>query len=106
MVQIKQSKSATKPTKRTRSKKPGTPVAPTTPPTTPPPTPTLTKRDRLQARLEEAGGASLAQLVTAFGWQPHTVRAAISGLRKAGLEVQRETVDDASVYRIVASKAA
>jgi len=59
MAQTKQVKPATKPTKRTRSK-PGAPVTPALPP--------MTKRDRLQARLEEAGGASLAQLAKAFGW--------------------------------------
>ncbi len=66
----------------------------------------MTKRDRLRARLEQTDGASLVELATEFGWQPHTVRAAISGLRKAGLEVQRETVDTSSVYRILAAKAA
>ncbi|MGB3277987.1 MAG: hypothetical protein WBA92_02220 [Pseudorhodobacter sp.] len=30
----------------------------------------LTKRDRLRARLEEADGASLAQLGQEFGWRP------------------------------------
>ena len=29
-------------------------------------------------------GASIAQLGTATGWQPHTVRAVLSGLRKRG----------------------
>lgn len=66
----------------------------------------MTKRDRLQARLEQVDGASLTQLETEFNWLPHTVRAAISGLRKAGLHVQRETVDTCSVYRIVTSKVA
>ena len=66
-----------------------------------PPKRPVTKRDRLQARLTQADGASLPQLEKEFGWQPHTVRAAISGLRKAGLEVQREVVDTCSVYRIV-----
>jgi DNA-binding transcriptional regulator PaaX len=41
-----------------------------------------------------------------FGWQPHTVRAAISGLRKAGLKVEREAGDTSPVYRIATSKAA
>jgi len=73
---------------------------------TSPAEPPMTKRDRLQARLEEAAGTSLKQLAQEFGWQPHTVRAAISGLRKAGLKVERETGDTSPVYRIVTSKAA
>ena len=66
----------------------------------------MTKRDRLQARLEQVDGVSLTQLEQEVGWQPHTVRAAISGLRKAGLAVQRETVGASSVYLIVTSKVA
>lgn len=66
---------------------------------------TASKRDQLLARLESRGGARLKDLETALGWQPHTVRAAISGLRKAGHDVQREADDDGAVYRIVAPKA-
>ncbi len=66
--------------------------------------PARSKKARLQARLEAPGGASLEQLVTEFGWQPHTVRAAISGLRKAGLDVRREAGGVDSVYRIVAAE--
>ena len=64
--------------------------------------PTKSKKARLKERLQAPEGASLDQLVTEFGWKPHTVRAAISGLRKAGLDVQRETGEMAPVYRIVA----
>jgi hypothetical protein len=66
---------------------------------------TASKRDQLRARLEGKGGARLKDLEAALGWQPHTVRAAISGLRKAGHDVQREAGDDGAVYRIVAPKA-
>lgn len=62
------------------------------------------KRDRLRQRLERKGGASLKDLQNTFGWQPHTIRAAISGLRKAGHDVQREVGGDGPVYRIVAAK--
>ncbi len=44
-------------------------------------------------------GASLEALQQSHGWQPHTVRSAISGLRKAGLEVLRETGTDGTTYR-------
>ncbi len=62
------------------------------------------KKERLRERLKAPEGASLGQLMTEFGWQPHTVRAAISGLRKAGLDVRREAGEVDSVYRIVAAE--
>lgn len=34
-------------------------------------------------------GVTLSALGTATGWQPHSVRAALSGLRKAGLTIDR-----------------
>ncbi|MFZ1725298.1 MAG: DUF3489 domain-containing protein [Albidovulum sp.] len=34
-------------------------------------------------------GADLATLQSATGWQPHSVRAALSTLRKAGYRVER-----------------
>ena len=97
MVQLDKTKPAPKPAKRP-SRKVSAAVNPVKPP--------MTKRDRLRERLEQADGVSLAQLAKEFGWQPHTVRAAISGLRKRGLDVQRGAGDASSVYRIVASKAA
>lgn len=67
--------------------------------------PVASKRDQLCARLESKSGARLKDLETALGWQPHTVRAEISGLRKAGHDVQQEAGSDGAVYRIVAPKA-
>ncbi len=97
MAQSKQANPAIKPTRRPSNKPSKVPAHAKLP---------LTKRDRLRARLEQVGGASMTQLAQEFGWQPHTVRAAISGLRRAGLEVQRETGDASSVYSIVVSRAA
>lgn len=97
MAQIERTKPATKSTKRLSAKL-TTGVTPAKP--------LKTKRERLQARLEQPDGASLEQLEQEFGWLPHTVRAAISGLRKAGLEVQREAWDSSSVYRIMPKQAA
>jgi len=34
--------------------------------------------------LSRSGGASLADLIAATGWLPHTTRAALTGLRKRG----------------------
>lgn len=67
--------------------------------------PGVSKRDKLRARLEGKSGASLKDLEATFGWQPHTVRAAISGLRKAGHLVEREAGSDGTLYRIISPKA-
>ena len=43
----------------------------------------------------------IAEIGQRLGWFPHTVRAAITGLRKAGREVTRsKDADDRSVYRL------
>src|SRR5262249_11257404 len=64
--------------------------------------PASTKRAKLIAMLERPQGASVAELGQRLGWLPHTVRAAITGLRKAGRAVTRsKDADDRSVYRLV-----
>ena len=63
--------------------------------------PASTKRAKLIAMLERPDGASVAEIGQRLGWLPHTVRAAITGLRKAGREVTRSNdADDRSVYRL------
>ena len=57
-----------------------------------------TKAARLVALLEAPGGASLAEMGAALGWQAHTIRAAMSGLRKAGRPVERQSRGDETVY--------
>jgi predicted ArsR family transcriptional regulator len=44
--------------------------------------PASTKRAKLIAMLERPEGASVAEIDQRLGWLPHTVRAAITGLRK------------------------
>jgi hypothetical protein len=69
--------------------------------------PARTKRAKLIAMLERAEGASVAEIGHGLGWLPHTVRAAMTGLRKAGREVMRsKDASDRSVYRLVALKTA
>jgi hypothetical protein len=59
-----------------------------------------TKRAMLIAMLERAEGASVAEMGQRLGWLPHTVRAAITGLRHAGREVTRgKDQSGQSVYR-------
>lgn len=61
-----------------------------------------TKRDQLIALLSRKGGQQMAQLVVALGWLPHTVRAALTGLRKSGLVVERVVGGDGRArYRVV-----
>ena len=57
--------------------------------------------------LSTKGGATLDALVEATGWLPHTTRAALTGLRKRGIAIERAREDgEASVYCIVGSAAA
>ena len=61
----------------------------------------LTRQEQLNKLLTRKSGATIAQIQNAFGWQPHTARAAISGQRKAGSIIERRDTDKGSVYRIV-----
>lgn len=45
-------------------------------------------------------GASIDDLTTATGWQPHTVRAALSRLRQRGIDAKLTTVDERKAYRV------
>ena len=63
--------------------------------------PASTKRAKLIAMLERPEGASVAEIGQRFGWLPHTVRAAITGLRQAGRAVTRsKDAEGRSVYRL------
>jgi hypothetical protein len=69
--------------------------------------PASTKRAQLISLLERPEGASVAEIGQRLGWLPHTVRAAITGLRNAGREVTRsKDADDRSVYRLAPVKPA
>jgi Protein of unknown function (DUF3489) len=52
-------------------------------------------------------GASIEELIAATGWQAHSTRAALTGLRQRGygIERQRGGKGEASIYRIVDSPA-
>ena len=51
--------------------------------------PRRTKADTILDLLQRPTGASIAELTKATGWQPHSVRAALTGLRKKGRGVVR-----------------
>ena len=61
------------------------------------------KQAQLIDMLKQPGGASIDEIVTAFGWQPHTVRGAIAGAlkKKLGLNVVSEKSEGRGrTYRI------
>ncbi len=65
-----------------------------------------TKQGLLINLLSRPDGASLAEAVEAMGWQPHSVRGAISGAikKRLGLDVTSEPIEGRGrVYRIVAA---
>jgi len=69
--------------------------------------PASTKRAMLIGMLERPEGASVAEIGQRLGWLPHTVRAAITGLRQAGREVTRsKNGKGQSVYRLAPVKPA
>lgn len=51
--------------------------------------PRETKAAILRRLLARMAGTNLAALQSATGWQPHSVRAGLSGLRKAGYTIER-----------------
>ena len=46
-----------------------------------------TRKAQLIALLSRKGGVRISAISERLGWQPHTVRAAISGLRKQGFDI-------------------
>jgi hypothetical protein len=54
-----------------------------------------TKQAQLVAMLKRAEGATLAEIVQASGWQPHTVRGALAGAlkKRLGLKIISEKVE-------------
>src|SRR6266851_1338172 len=62
------------------------------------------KKAAIISLLQRPDGAALGDLTAATGWQVHSVRAALAGLRKEGKELAREK-DAAGVthYRLAAN---
>jgi len=52
--------------------------------------PTKTKAATVEKLLARAKGATLAEMMDATGWQPHSTRAFLTGLRKRGSDLVRE----------------
>lgn len=59
-----------------------------------------TKIGKVIALLERDEGATLDEMTEATGWQKHTTRAALTGLRKKGREITRDKRGEVTCYRI------
>lgn len=56
-------------------------------------------------RLAAENGATIDELAEATGWQSHTLRAAISRLRRRGFQIEHATrTDGGKAYRLVSSE--
>ena len=62
------------------------------------------KKAQLIQMLSRKAGADVTAISEKLGWLPHTTRAALTGLRKAGYEISAEKPDNGklSCYRITA----
>lgn len=59
------------------------------------------KTDRVLGLLRHPEGASIAALQEITGWQPHSIRASLTGLRKRGHAITRDkTGEGETVYRL------
>jgi hypothetical protein len=54
--------------------------------------------------LQRPEGASLAELVAATGWLPHTTRAALTGMRKKDHVISKSKVDGVTRYSIAVAQ--
>jgi hypothetical protein len=64
-----------------------------------------TKQALILSLLRRDEGASVAELVAATGWLPHTTRAALTRLRQGGHELQKEKRETGkTAYRIAPAR--
>lgn len=60
----------------------------------------VTKAGAVLMLLQRESGATLADLIAATNWLPHTTRAALTGLRKKGHSIERGKRGGVTFYRI------
>lgn len=58
------------------------------------------KTAQLHALVSRRKGARMGELQSSLGWQPHTVRAAISRLRKGGMTITCAKSDAGPIYKL------
>jgi hypothetical protein len=63
------------------------------------------KLEVIRSLLVHPAGATLDELVSATGWQQHSVRAGMTGLRKQGLTIVRTKADGTTRFAIAAQPA-
>jgi hypothetical protein len=69
--------------------------------------PTTSKSDSVTKLLRRGKGATIVELQEVTAWQPHSVRAFLSGLRKKGLAVSKEQRRSGeTAYRLATKTAA
>ena len=73
---------------------------------TKPVTRTDTKHARILAMLRSSAGTTIAAIMTATDWQPHSVRGFLAGIvrKKLGLDLVSEQTDKGRIYRITDGK--
>jgi hypothetical protein len=62
-----------------------------------------TKSGAVISLLQRGEGATLAELIAATDWLPHTTRAALTGIRKKGHTIEKSRRGEEACYRIVAA---
>ncbi len=62
--------------------------------------PRVTKAAKLLTLLQTGTGASLEDMVEATGWQSHTVRAAMTGLRKKGHAIDKHIEGNTTIWSV------
>jgi hypothetical protein len=62
-----------------------------------------TKTAMVLALLLRGEGATLAELISATGWQPHTTRAALTGLRKKDHKIEKGKRGEETFYSIASA---
>ena len=62
-----------------------------------------TKIGKVIALLQRDEGATLQEMVEATGWQAHTTRAALTGLKMKGHAIGRDKRGDVTCYHITTS---
>lgn len=65
-----------------------------------------TRSAQLVAMLERKQGATLADIVEATTWKPHTARAALTGIKKRGYHIASEKPEGGTRTYHIASKVA
>lgn len=72
---------------------------------TPPAIPQGSKAAAVVTLLGRSDGATMAELIAATSWLPHTTRAALTGLRKKGHAIARGKRDGVTCYHIAGATA-